>query len=126
MSITPQVAPHEVVPFNLDRLEHEVEATIARRPFAKAEDIGRLSAEAVLTQYEAAAKAVEKMGEAVKERITKLEGAMNECDTDLKIIAEAAEMIREKGKLVYVQIEEANALSQDVRRIANEFKEKMK
>ena len=70
-------------------------------------------------------KSVEEMGEDVKERIGKLAAAMTECDKDMKIIDECAEMIRDKGKLVQAQIEEAAALRHDIRAACVEFKRKV-
>jgi len=88
-------------------------------------DLGRMTAEAVMTQYESAAKAVEEMGQSVKDRVHKLEAAMIECDKDMKLIEEAAKAIREKGNLVQVQIEEVSSLSSDIRAACEEFKKKV-
>jgi hypothetical protein len=88
-------------------------------------DIGRLSAEAVLAQYEAAAKSVEGMGDEIKERIRRLEAALVEADKDMKLVAEAAAAIREKGKLVYAQIEEASSLSEGIRNACADFRKKV-
>jgi hypothetical protein len=90
-----------------------------------ADDIGRLSAEAVLAQYDHAAKCVEELGLEVKERIRKLEGQLKEADADLKLIAEAADKIRDKGKMVHLQIEEASQLSKDIRETCAEFVRKV-
>jgi len=89
------------------------------------DDLGRMSAEAVMAQYEAAAKAVEEMGVAVKERISKISAALIECDADMKEIAETANSIREKGKLVQAQIEEASALSSSIRDACVDFKKRV-
>jgi uncharacterized coiled-coil DUF342 family protein len=89
------------------------------------DDLGRMSAEAVLTQYEAAAKAVEEMGVSVKDRVAKIASALLECDKDMKEIAETAKSIREKGEHVRAQIEEASALSNDIRNACIEFKRKV-
>lgn len=89
------------------------------------DDLGRMSAEAVLTQYEAAAKAVEEMGVSVKDRVSKIASALLECDKDMKEIAETAASIREKGNHVRIQIEEASALSNDIRAACIEFKKKV-
>jgi signal recognition particle GTPase len=116
---------------SLDSLEHDVQTALERqRAGALVEhidekDVGRLSAEAVLSQYEVAAKAVESMGDEIKERIKKLEAALIEADKDLKLVAEAAQAIREKGKLVQVQIEEASSLSEDIRAICADLKKKV-
>jgi len=84
-------------------------------PPIPAENLGRLSAEAVQAQYETAAEAVQTMGAEVKTRITKLEAAMADCDMCMKTLAEAAAAIREKGKLVYAQIEESATLCTEIR-----------
>jgi uncharacterized protein YfcZ (UPF0381/DUF406 family) len=88
-------------------------------------EVGRLSAEAVLAEYEQAARSVEAMGEDVKERIRRLEAALLEADADLKTIAEAARDIREKGKLIFVQIEEASSVSNEIRTTCTEFRKKV-
>lgn len=115
-------------------LENEIEAALHSTPLPKpvlmpapttTPDIGRMSAEAVLAQYEVAAKSVEEMGHDVKDRIAKLEAALAECDKDMKIINECAQMIRDKGKMVQAQIEEASALSHDIREACVEFKRKV-
>ena len=118
-------------------LEHEIEQTLQRTPprmprtpmpgipGAAAEDVGRLSAEAVMAQYEAAAKAVEEMGVSVRDTITKLEQAMAVCDADMKLLGEAAAAIRKRGKAVMAQIAEASAMSNDIRAAAAEFTRKM-
>ena len=85
------------------------------------QEIAKLTAQGVTAQYEAAAQAVEKMGEEVKDRIAKLEAALAECNKDMKTVAEAAAAIREKGKLVALQIEEASVLSKDIRNACADF-----
>jgi len=89
------------------------------------QEIAKLTAAGVTAQYEAAAEAIEKMGVEVKDRVAKLEAALSECDKDLKLIAEAAASIREKGKLVAMQIEEASALSKDIRESCADFRKKV-
>jgi hypothetical protein len=91
----------------------------------KIDDLGRMSGEAIMAQYEAAARSVEDMGEHVKERIAKLEAAMVECHKDMRLITEAAVFIREKGIVVQKQIEEAAAVSNDIRSAVTEFKRKV-
>jgi len=106
----------------------EIEVAVATQRQSedvRIDELGRMSAEAVLSQYEAAARKVEEMGDDVKKRISDLEAALHECDDDLKLIGEAAAAIREKGKHVQVQIEEASALSRDIRTACEEFKKKI-
>jgi predicted Zn-ribbon and HTH transcriptional regulator len=89
-------------------------------PPIPAENLGRLSAEAVQAQYETAAKSVEAMGDEVRVRIGKLEAALAECDADMRLIAEGANAIREK--LVSLQIEEASIQCKDIRDICDALK----
>jgi hypothetical protein len=112
-------------PGEVERVMERVQQPVQRTPSVALEDLGRMSGEAVLTQYEAAAKAVEEMGQEVKARITSIEEALVEADRDLKMIEEAAHVIRDKGKRVQLQIEEASALSSDIRATVAEFKKKV-
>lgn len=111
---------------SLAALERELAERPAHGVQVTVEDVGRLSAEAVQAQYDAAAKAVENMGVEVKERIQKLEAMLLECDKDMKLLAECANVIREKGNMVRAQIDEASTLSQDIRKAATEFTSKVK
>lgn len=113
---------------DMNKLEQEVHGALYEHQVTvetHEQDIGRLSAEAVLAQYEAAAKSVEGMGEEIKDRIKRLEAALVEADADLKLVAEAAAAIREKGRLVYVQIEEAAGVSQKIRDACADFRKKV-
>jgi chorismate synthase len=89
------------------------------------DDLGRMSAEAVLTQYEAAAIAVEDMGISVKEMVKKLGEALLECADDMKHINETAVEIREKGKHSQALIERVNDLSKSIRAACAEFKKQV-
>jgi hypothetical protein len=102
--------------------QHQPQLIEPKPPY---EDLGRMSAEAVLTQYEAAAKAVEEMGDAVKTRVRNIAAALLEADEDMKEITETAKSIMEKGRLVQVQIEEASALSSSIRSACADFKSKV-
>jgi uncharacterized coiled-coil DUF342 family protein len=89
------------------------------------EDIGKLSAEAVLEQYKMAAKSVEEMGSEVTKRIAALEAALNECHSDMKLIKEAADAIAAKGKLAHAEIERTAAVSSDIRAIVAQIMAKL-
>jgi hypothetical protein len=82
---------------------------------AHLEDLGRMSAEAVLTQWDATAKEVEDLGIAVKERVKSIATSLIELDGNLKELAETAAAVREKGNLTKLQIEEASTLSNALR-----------
>jgi len=110
-------------PIPLRRMPEHYDAS--ELPPIPAENLGRLSAEAVQAQYETAAKSVEAMGDEVRVRIGKLEAALAECDADMRLIAEGANAIREKGKLVSLQIEEAAIQCKDIRDICDALKQKL-
>jgi uncharacterized coiled-coil DUF342 family protein len=88
-------------------------------------DIGKLSADAVLEQFKVAAKSVEAMGAEVQERIRALEAAITDCNDDLKLLTEATEAIRDKGKHAHAEIERTSAVSKDIRNIVDQIKSKL-
>jgi signal recognition particle GTPase len=100
-------------------------APIASAKMRELEELGKMSAEAVLTQYEATAKAVEAMGNDVKDMVKKLGASLIECDVDLKHLAETAAAIREKGKHSEALIQQVSALSTSIREACEEFKRKV-
>lgn len=127
-NLLPRRAPLQAI--DLDSEIHDALREIKRpvilpAPPMQAEDVGRLSAQAVMAQYEYAAKCVEELGAEVKDRVQKLEAQLKEADIDLKLIGDAATKIREKGKLIHTQIEEASQLSQDIRETCAEFVRKV-
>ena len=84
-------------------------------------DLGKLTSEAVLAQFDHAAKAVEAMGVAVRESAAKMEAAMKDHTADLELISKAAEHIRQKGANVQAQIEQASALTAEIREACAQF-----
>ena len=89
------------------------------------DNLGRMQAEAATKQFEAAAKACESMSDEVKDRIARLQASMDECARDLKLISEAANAMREKGKAVRAQIEQSAALSKQVRDACADLKRRV-
>lgn len=81
-------------------------------------------AEAALEQYELAAIAFDELGGEVRERIAGLQQALDECEHDLRLLAEGAKTIREKGSLVRAQIAEVADLSGRARSLCSEFSER--
>jgi methyl-accepting chemotaxis protein len=79
------------------------------------DDISRLSAEAVHAQYEQVAKGIEEMGELVRDFALKLENEMVEYDANLKLLADAARTIREKGHHTSALIERSSAVTRELR-----------
>jgi hypothetical protein len=88
-------------------------------------DLGKLSADAVLEQYEQAAKAVASMGDEVQTRVRSLKSMLEECDNDMKLLEEAAIAIKEKGKLAHAEIERTSAVSKDIRAVVADVMKKI-
>lgn len=119
---------------NLRTLEEEV-SEVVRRPPAREDDapvidvrnpdLGKLSAQAVMTQYEHTAEQVEALGKMVKDLTPQLESSLAELDHDLKTIAEAAKQIRNKGEHTKLLIETASNLSKAIREACEDFTKKM-
>jgi hypothetical protein len=129
------VIPHDRARLAPRDLDADVQQVLSRKftdpkpavstAMRELDDLGRMSAEAVLTQYEATAKAVEEMGNDVKEMVKKLGYSLIECDNDMKVVAETAAAIREKGKHSQALIEQVSALSSSIRAACEEFKKKV-
>jgi methyl-accepting chemotaxis protein len=120
-------APQEHVE-QLDQLERTLRSTAtstARNVETSLDQLGKMSSEAVLKQYEAAAEAVEDMGRTVREMVKRLGEAMIECDTDMKHVIETAHAIREKGKHTEALIEQVAALSKAIRETCDDFQKKV-
>ena len=93
---------------------------------ASVDDIGRMTAEAVLQVYDTTAKQVEGMGTEIKALIAKLAQAMADADADLKLLGEAANAIRAKGDRLRTLLSEASETSKLIRDACQDFKDKVK
>src|ERR1700676_1850486 len=98
-----------------DYVEHRYGAT----------EIGKLSAEAVVREYEAAAKEIEAMGAELIERVTKCEAMARDAFAVTEGLKKIAERYREEGKRVFVQIENCSLVTAEVRKTCTELKEKI-
>lgn len=89
------------------------------------EDLGRMSAEAVMKQCEATIASVEDMGKTVHTLVKRLGESLVECDKDLKHVSETAAAIREKAKHTEAVIDHVNDLSKSIRVACAEFQKKV-
>ena len=89
------------------------------------DNLGKMSADAVRAQYEAAAKSFEVMGEEVKDRINKLEASLAEGHASMKLLEEAATAIREQGKLAHMQIAEMSNVTKHINGMCVEVMKKV-
>src|SRR5690242_5477269 len=81
----------------------EMPEYVEHRPGAT--EIGKLSAEAVVREYEAAAKEIEAVGVGLIERVTQCQAMANEAFAVTEELKEIAERYREEAKRVFLQIE---------------------
>lgn len=88
-------------------------------------EIGMLSAEAVVKEYEATATQIEAMGEELKVRLEKLEATKADAVAALAEIEETAARYRAEGKRVFLQIEDCSLMTAEVRRTCDELKTKI-
>jgi hypothetical protein len=98
-----------------DYVEHHEGAT----------EIGKLSAEAVVREYEAAAKEIEAMGAQLIERVTQCERMTRDALAVTEELKDTAKRYREEAKRVFLQIEECSQIAAEVRKTCIELKEKI-
>jgi hypothetical protein len=98
-----------------DYVEHREGAT----------EIGKLSAEAVVREYEATAKEIEAMGSELIERVRQCEAMTRDALAVNEELREMANRYREEAKRVFVQIENCSLVTAEVRKTCLELKEKI-
>jgi chromatin segregation and condensation protein Rec8/ScpA/Scc1 (kleisin family) len=98
-----------------DYVEHREGAT----------EIGKLSAEAVVREYEAAAKDIEAMGAELIERVKQCEAMTHDALAVTEEMKETAARYREEAKRIFLQIENCTLMTAEVRKTCTELKEKI-
>jgi hypothetical protein len=98
-----------------DYVEHREGAT----------DIGKLTAEAVVREYEAGAIDIEAMGAELIERVKQCEAMTRDALAVTEELKETAARYREEAKRIFVQIEDYSLLTAEVRKTCTELKEKI-
>ena len=87
--------------------------------------VGELSAAAVATDYEAAAKHIEEMGKELLKMAAKCEAMAKDALDAVEYINKTAEHYRNKAKEAYEQIEQAAMMTEQVRQTCREMREKI-
>jgi hypothetical protein len=90
-----------------------------------ATEIGKLSAEAVVREYEAAAKEIEGMGAELIERVKQCEAMTRDALAVTEEIKDTAARYREEAKRIFLQIENCTLMTAEVRKTCTELKEKI-
>jgi hypothetical protein len=87
-----------------------------------ATEIGKLSAEAVVREYEAAAKEIEDMGAELIERAKQCEAMTREALAAHEEMKETAARYRQEAKRIFVEIENCSLMTAEVRKTCTELK----
>ena len=90
-----------------------------------ATEIGKLSAEAVVREYEAAAKEIEAMGGELIERVRQCEAMTRDALAVTEEMKDTAARYREEAKRIFVQIENCSLVMAEVRNTCTELQEKI-
>src|SRR3954466_6977393 len=88
-----------------------------------ATEIGKLSAEAVVREYEAAAKDIEAMGAELIERAKQCETKTRDARAPTQEMKETAARYREQAKRIFIHIEECSLITAEVRKTCTALKE---
>jgi hypothetical protein len=111
LPVTPAVQP-EAMP---DYVKHREGVTRA----------GALSAEAVVRDYEAAAKEIEAMGAELISAAQKCEAMTAEVHNAIAYMRDTAAAYREEAKKIFKRIEDCSLLTEDVRKTCEAVKHKI-
>ena len=105
-------APTLAIP---DYVEHREGAT----------EIGKLSAEAVVREYELAAKEIEAMGAELTDLVKQCEAMTGDALAVTAEMKETAARYREEAKRIFLQIENCTVMTAEVRKTCIELKERI-
>jgi len=89
-----------------------------------ATEIGKLSAEAVLREYEATAKEIESMGAELVDRVKQCEAVTRDALAVTAELKEIAARYREEAKRVFEHIENCSHMVAEARKTAAELRDK--
>jgi hypothetical protein len=92
---------------------------------ADVDQIGKLSAEAVVAQYEGAVKALEDMGTTLVDCVGRAEKMAAGCKDAISYVQDTAQKYREEAKLIFDRIEQASVMTAEVRSVCDEMRKKI-
>src|SRR5882672_5470356 len=87
--------------------------------------VGKLSAEAVVREYDAAVKEIEALGAELAEAAKKCEAMVAGVHAMVTEIKELAANYREEGKRYFLQIEDCSLMTSEVRTVCETLKKKI-
>ena len=104
-------------------------ASIALPDYVEHQDgvsrVGALSAEAVVRDYEAAAKEIESMGAELIDAAKRCEAMTAEVHNAIAYMRDTAAAYREEAKKIFKRIEDCALFTQDVRKTCEDVKRRM-
>ncbi|HUN97539.1 MAG TPA: hypothetical protein VMU69_15085 [Bradyrhizobium sp.] len=129
---------HRAVEVNLAQLEEDIGTTVhSTRPLTSTAlpdyvepqngvpRVGALSAEAVVRDYEMAAKEIEAMGAELIDAAKKCEAMTAEVHNAIAYMRDTAKAYREEAKKIFKRIEDCALFTENVRKTCEEVKRKM-
>jgi len=87
--------------------------------------VGKLSAEVIVREYDAAVKEIEALGAELTDAAKRCEETVAGVHSMVKEIKELAASYREEGKRYFLQIEECSLMTSEVRTVCEELKNKI-
>jgi HAMP domain-containing protein len=133
-----------VKPFDISLIEEEVQEVVQQRhshiqpveyvprpvpDYVNHRDdvseIGKLSAEAIVKEYEATAKEIEAMGQTVNEMVQRCDQLTASASAMLKDIKATAARYRKEGKRMFNEIEQCSTAAEEVRKLCENFQDKL-
>ena len=87
--------------------------------------VGKLSAEAVVREYDAAVKEIEALGSELAEAAKKCEAMVAGVHSMVNEIRELAANYREEGKRYFLQIEDCSLMTSEVRTVCETLKKRI-
>ena len=116
-----QVQPLEIMPRTI--LAPAVPDYVSHREDVS--EIGRLSAEAIVKEYEETAREIETMGDVVREMVQRCDQLTSNASAMLKDIKATAARYRKEGKRMFTEIESCSSATDEVRRMCEAFRDKL-
>jgi hypothetical protein len=92
---------------------------------ADVDQIGKLSAEAVIAQYEGAVKALEALGTTLIDCVQRAEKMAAGCKDAIAYVQDTAQKYREEAKLIFDRIELASVMTAEVRSVCDEMRKRI-
>jgi hypothetical protein len=92
---------------------------------AEVDLIGKLSAEAVVAQYEDAVKALEAMGTTLIDCVQRAEKMAAGCKDAIAYVQDTAQKYREEANLIFDRIQQASVMTAEVRSVCDDMRKRI-